>query len=91
MLSKDESELFHLANGFAIRHMNREQRGDYDSPTWLRWAFYVYLATLHAILRVEARAAGDHSETLRASSRKPQPDDGRRRDCPRGSPQLHPS
>lgn len=57
MLSKDESELFRLANGFTIRHMNRDQRGDYDSPTWLRWAFYVYLATVHAVLRVKARQA----------------------------------
>src|SRR4029077_20624394 len=56
MLSKDERELFHLANGFAIRHQNRKQRGDYDRPTWLRWAFYVYLATIHAVLRVRDRA-----------------------------------
>ncbi len=28
-------------------------RGDYDRLTWLRWAsFYVYLATIHAVLRV---------------------------------------
>lgn len=55
MLSKDERELFHIANGFAIRHQNREQRGDYDKGTWLRWSFYVYLATIHAVLRVRDR------------------------------------
>lgn len=55
MLSKDEKALFHLANGFAIRHHNRQQRGDYDRLTWLRWAFYVYLATIHAVLRVRDR------------------------------------
>jgi hypothetical protein len=55
MLTKDEKELFHLANGFAIRHQNRQQRGDYDRLTWLRWAFYVYLATIHAVLRVRER------------------------------------
>ncbi len=55
MLSKDESEIFHLANGFAIRHHNRDQRGDYDRLTWLRWAFYVFLATIHAVLRVRDR------------------------------------
>jgi hypothetical protein len=55
MLSKDEKELFHIANGFAIRHQNRQQRGDYDRLTWLRWAFYVYLATIHAVLRVRER------------------------------------
>jgi hypothetical protein len=51
MLPKDERELFHHANGFAIRHNSRTQRGDYDRVTWLRWAFYVYLATIHAVLR----------------------------------------
>lgn len=55
MLSKDESELFHLANGFAIRHNNREQRRDYDDAIWLSWAFYVYLATIHAVLRLRER------------------------------------
>jgi hypothetical protein len=55
MLPKDERELFNLANNFAIRHDNRRQRGDYDRVTWLRWAFYVYLATIHAVLRVRAR------------------------------------
>jgi hypothetical protein len=52
MLSKDENELFNLANGFGIRHHNRSQRGDYDQVVWLRWAFYVYLATIHAVTRV---------------------------------------
>ncbi len=55
MLPKDESDLFHIANGFAIRHNNRKQRGDYDRVTWLRWSFYVYLATIHAVLRVRDR------------------------------------
>lgn len=55
MLPKDESDLFQIANGFAIRHNNRKQRGDYDRLTWLRWAFYVYLATIHAVLRVRNR------------------------------------
>lgn len=55
MLSKDEKDLFQIANGFAIRHQNRQQRGDYDRPIWLRWTFYVYLATIHAVLRVRER------------------------------------
>ncbi len=59
MLSKDEGALFELANGFSIRHADRRQRGDYDKPVWLRWSFYVYLATIHAVLRVEARQAAD--------------------------------
>ena len=54
-LPKDEQELFRLANGFAIRHNNREQLRQYDDVVWLRWAFYVYLATIHAVLRLRAR------------------------------------
>lgn len=56
MLSADERAIFHLANGFALRHNNRSQRGDYNRITWLRWAFYVYLATIHAVLRVRRMA-----------------------------------
>lgn len=52
MLSADENALFDLANNYAIRHNNRRQRGDYDRVTWLRWTFYVYLATIHAVLRI---------------------------------------
>jgi len=48
MLKKDEGAIFDLANNFAIRHHNRDQRGDYDSAIWLSWAFYTYLATIHA-------------------------------------------
>jgi hypothetical protein len=57
MLTADEKAIYHLANGFSIRHNNREQKGDYDRLTWLRWAFYVYLATIHALLRVRAAGA----------------------------------
>jgi hypothetical protein len=55
MLTADEKAIFHLANGFSIRHNNRHQRGDYDRIVWLRWAFYVYLATIHAVLRVRTK------------------------------------
>jgi hypothetical protein len=57
MLPADEAALFTIANKFAIRHHNRAQRGDYDKETWLSWAFYLYLATIHALERVVARQA----------------------------------
>lgn len=60
MLSKDEAALFRIANEFAIRHNNRKQRGDYDRPTWLRWTFYVYLATIHAVLRTKDRTLDEN-------------------------------
>lgn len=52
MLTADEKALFNVANNFSIRHNNRQQRGDYDRIVWLRWIFYVYLATVHAVLRL---------------------------------------
>lgn len=54
-LSKDEAALYNLANNFSIRHNSRAQRGDFDQDTWLRWMFYVYLATIHATLRLRKR------------------------------------
>lgn len=57
MLSKDEAAIFELANGFAIRHHRRDQRKDYEQDTWLRWGFYVYLATIHAVTRMIDRQA----------------------------------
>jgi hypothetical protein len=50
--SKDEADLFQLANNFGIRHHRRDQKTDYDSSIWLSWMFYYYLATIHACLRL---------------------------------------
>jgi len=55
MLAEDERAIFNLANNFSIRHNTRQQAGGYDGEVWLRWMFYVYLATVHAVLRVRAR------------------------------------
>lgn len=48
--SKDESDLFELANRFGIRHKNDLQKTDYD-PLWLSWMFYYYLSTIHFVTR----------------------------------------
>lgn len=61
MLSKDEGALFGIANGFAIRHAEGQKR-DYDKLTWLRWTFYVYLATVHAMTRVVHRQAAEQAK-----------------------------
>lgn len=60
-LPKDEQELFKLANGFAIRHDNRNQLRQYDDKIWLSWAFWVYLATIHAVLRLKERNDAEQS------------------------------
>lgn len=52
LMSKDESDLFNLANNFGIRHHNAEQKTNYHKPIWYSWMFYYYLATIHALLRL---------------------------------------
>jgi hypothetical protein len=48
--SKDEDDLFNIANNFGIRHKNERQKIEYD-PLWLSWMFYHYLATIHFVTR----------------------------------------
>jgi len=55
---KDESDLFELANQFGIRHHDQRQKTDYDRNIWLSWAFYYYLATIHATVRLIERETG---------------------------------
>jgi len=49
--TKDESDLFNIANNFGIRHHNDKQQNNYDKSLWFSWMFYFYLATIHLILR----------------------------------------
>lgn len=53
---KDENDIFNIANNFAIRHHNTDQKTEYDKAIWYSWIFYFYLATLHAILRITEKA-----------------------------------
>lgn len=50
--SKDEADLFNLANNFGIRHHNVEQKTSYDTAIWYSWMFYYYLSTIHACIRL---------------------------------------
>jgi hypothetical protein len=54
--TKDENDIFNIANNFAIRHHNANQKTEYDKAIWYSWIFYFYLATLHAILRMTNKA-----------------------------------
>jgi hypothetical protein len=49
---KDESAIFDLANNFAIRHHNPNQKRNYDQAIWYSWIFHFYLATYHAAVRL---------------------------------------
>jgi len=53
--SKDEADLFNIANNFGIRHHNEKQKTYYDTSIWYSWMFYYYLATIHACLRLIAK------------------------------------
>jgi hypothetical protein len=55
LASKDESDLFNIANNFGIRHHNDAQRTGYDAEIWSSWMFYHFLATIHTVLRLLER------------------------------------
>ena len=55
LLPKDESDLFNIANNFAIRHHNRSQKDNYDQELWLKGMFYTYLATIRVVVDTLAR------------------------------------
>lgn len=50
--SKDERELFNIANNFGIRHHNLKQKTNYDKSIWYSWMYYHYLTTIHAAVRL---------------------------------------
>lgn len=56
LTNKDENDLFNLANNFGIRHHNETQKVKYNKPVWYSWMFYYYLATIHAVMRLIAKA-----------------------------------
>lgn len=48
--SKDDSDLFQIANNFSIRHHNKMKNEDYDKEIWYNWIFYTYLASIHMLV-----------------------------------------
>ena len=49
---KDNAAIFDIANNFAIRHHNPQQKTLYDKNIWYSWMFHFYLATYHAAIRL---------------------------------------
>jgi hypothetical protein len=58
LLSKDEGALFQIANQFAIRHRNAQQRAEYDDA-YLDWLFWWYLGTVELTNRLLARPSNN--------------------------------
>ena len=52
LTTKDESDLFNIANNFGIRHHNENQKTEYDKEIWYSWMFYYYLTTIYASLKL---------------------------------------
>jgi len=57
---RDESDLFNIANNFAIRHHEQSQKGNYDRSIWYNWMFHFYLATYHAVIRMLVKKHREH-------------------------------
>lgn len=51
-LTKDEGEIFNIANNFGIRHHNSNQKIDYNLDIYLDWIFYSYLSTIHLVIQL---------------------------------------
>ena len=52
ILSKDENDLFQIANQFTIRHFDLKQKSDYPQELYYSWIFQVFLATYHLWTRL---------------------------------------
>lgn len=82
----DERDLFQLANKFGIRHLNDEQKVNYDKDIWFDWMFYYYLASIHAFGRLIERVPLAVVSEGRAGT---EPHVGKKRSFPTGSRVRH--
>jgi len=70
LVTKDESDLFNIANNFSIRHHGPAQKSNYDQSIWYNWMFHFYLATYHASVRLLMKKQAMAAKTGKANSRK---------------------
>jgi hypothetical protein len=68
LVNKDSAELYNIANNFGIRHLNPNQKLEYDKPVWLSWIFYHYLNTINACLHIIKRQERTASGVTRPST-----------------------
>jgi len=59
---KDDSAIFDIANNFAVRHHNPQQKSEYDKNIWYSWMFHFYLATYHASIRLLLKQEKDKKQ-----------------------------
>jgi hypothetical protein len=71
LTTKDEGDLFNIANNFGIRHHNDRQKTDYEAALWLNWMFYFFLATIHVLVRKIKKAGGESTARSSAQPSKP--------------------
>jgi hypothetical protein len=51
--SKDDNDLFNIINGFDVRHHNKIQQSNYDKELWYNWMFYVFLASISTLVKLQ--------------------------------------
>lgn len=59
LLSKDDSDLFRIINGFDIRHHNKLQQSEYDKEIWYDWLFYTFLSSINVLLKLKSKGNGN--------------------------------
>jgi hypothetical protein len=59
LLSKDDSDLFRIINGFDIRHHNKSQQSEYDKEIWYDWLFYTFLSSINVLLKLKSEGDGN--------------------------------
>ena len=65
---KDDSAIFDIANNFAVRHHNPQQKTVYDKNIWYSWMFHFYLATYHAAIRLLIKQEKDRKRPTSTST-----------------------
>ena len=53
----DEGYLFDIANNYAIRHHNPDQKTDYQAGVWLDWMFYAFLNAIDVATKLVSSIA----------------------------------
>lgn len=55
LFTDDDNNLREIMNRYNIRHNNRSQRSDYDKDIWYDWVFYISLASVNVVLKLNER------------------------------------